>query len=205
MDPKEIAKNASELVNMLTQASAALCTIQGIEVGFFDWIPPNKTITSQELSGQMGYDISKVERWLHFATEFGYVIKTNGGYTLAIKGMLLKRGTPVPDLLGLHHMVSYFTKAMPYSKDAYQKSVGLDSLTQGKISRDYIPRVAAQLSRSSAEFFKWSGLSTGHTILDLGCGDGSVLRDTVKACPGASATGIDMNPHTIELGDPEKR
>jgi len=97
-------------------------------------------------------------------------------------------------------MFSYFTKAIQYSKDAYQKGVGLDSISQGKISRDYIPRVASQLSKSSAEFFKWSGLSTGHTILDLGCGDGSVLREISRTCPGVSATGIDMNIHTVELG-----
>jgi SAM-dependent methyltransferase len=200
MDANEIKKYASELVAMLTHATAALTTIQGIEVGFFDWIPVNKTITAQELSGQMGYDISKVERWLRFAVATGYVTKSDGGYMLTVKGMLLRTGTPTPDLLGLHHMVSYFTKALPYSKDAYQKGVGLDSITQGKISRDYIPRVASQLSKTSAEFFKLSGLSTGHTILDLGCGDGSVLRETVKTCPGASAIGIDINPHTLEMG-----
>jgi len=96
-------------------------------------------------------------------------------------------------------MFSYFTKAIQYSKDAYQKGVGLDSISQGKISRDYIPRVASQLSKASTEFFKWSGLSTGHTILDLGCGDGSVLGD-IKDLSGVSATGIDMNVHTLELG-----
>ncbi len=200
MDTDDVKKHAAELVTMLTYATASLTTIQGIEVGFFDWIPPNKPITAQELSGQMGYDFSKVERWLRFAVATGYVNKSDGGYMLTTKGTLLRRGTPTPDLLGLHHMVSYFTKALPYSKDAYQKGVGLDSLTQGKISRDYIPRVASQLSKTSAEFFKWSGLSTGHTILDLGCGDGSVLRETVKTCPGASATGIDVNPHTVESG-----
>jgi ubiquinone/menaquinone biosynthesis C-methylase UbiE len=200
MDANEIKKYAAELKIMLTHATAALTTIQGIEVGFFDWIPTNKTITAQELSGQMGYDISKVERWLRFGAAAGYLSKSAGGYTLTTKGVLLRKGSPIPDLLGLHHMVSYFTKALPYSKDAFQKGVGLDSITQGKISRDYIPRVASQLSQTSAEFFKWSGLSTGHTILDLGCGDGSVLRETVKACPGISATGIDINPHTLELG-----
>jgi ubiquinone/menaquinone biosynthesis C-methylase UbiE len=97
-------------------------------------------------------------------------------------------------------MFSYLTKAVQYSRDAYQKCVGLDSITQGKISRDYIPKVASQLSRTAAEFFKWSGLSTGHTILDLGCGDGSVLRETSKVCPGISAKGIDLNTHTLELG-----
>jgi|GEM_PF-2981511 len=200
MDANEIKKYAAELKITLSHAIAALTTIQGIEVGFFDWIPTNKTITAQELSGQMGYDISKVERWLRFGFAAGYLSKSADGYTLTTKGVLLRKGTPVPDLLGLHHMASYFTKALTYSKDAFQKGVGLDSITQGKISRDYIPRVASQLSQTSAEFFKWSGLSTGHTILDLGCGDGSVLRETVKTCPGASATGIDINPHTIELG-----
>jgi ubiquinone/menaquinone biosynthesis C-methylase UbiE len=200
MNPDEIKKYSSELMAMLINGAIGLNTVQGIELGFFDWIPLNKSISAQELSGQLGYDITKVERWLRFALTYGYIIRSGDGYSLTTKGALLRRGTPTPDLLGLHHMFSYFTKAVQYSKDAYQKGVGLDSITQGKISRDYIPRVASHLSKASAEFFKWSGLSTGHTILDLGCGDGSVLRELVKTCPGVSATGIDMNVHTIEQG-----
>ena len=142
----------------------------------------------------MGYEISKVERWLRFALANGYVNRCRRGYTLTAKGALLRKTTPAPDLLGLHHLFSYFTRAVQYSKEAYQKGMGLDSITQGKISRDYIPRVASQLSNASAEFFKWSGLSMGHTILDLGCGDGSVLRQTAKACPGVSATGHRHQP-----------
>ena len=200
MNPDEIKKHSSELMTMLIQGAIGLNTVQGIELGFFDWIPVNKAITAQELSGQLGYDITKVERWLRFALSCGYISRSDGGYTLTTKGALLRRGTPTPDLLGLHHMFSYFTKAIQHSKDAYQKGVGLDSISQGKISRDYIPRVASQLSKASAEFFKLSGLSTGHTILDLGCGDGSVLREISRTCPGVSATGIDMNIHTIDLG-----
>ncbi len=200
MDAQEIKKNASDLLSMLIQGAIGLNTIQGIELGFFDWIPQNKSITAQELSGQLGYDIGKVERWLRFAATYGYISRSESGYTLTGKGALLRRGTPTPDLLGLHHMFNYFTKAIQYSKDAYQKGVGLDSITQGAISRDYIPRVAAQLSKAAADFFKWSGLSSGHTILDLGCGDGSVLREIAKTCAGVSATGIDMNVHTLELG-----
>ncbi len=200
MDQNELKKFSIELMGMLVQGTVALDTVQGIELGFFDWIPDKKTISLQELSAQMGYDISKVERWMRFAVANGYVNKTDGGYTLTSKGALLRRGTPAPDLLGLHHLFSYFTRAVQHSKEAYQKGVGLDSITQGKISRDYIPRVASQLSRASADFFKWAGLTTGHTILDLGCGDGSVLRETAKACPGISATGVDLNMHTLELG-----
>jgi SAM-dependent methyltransferase len=200
MDMHEMKKYSAELLSMLVQGTIGLNTVQGIELGFFDWIPVNRPITAQELSGQLGYDISKVERWLRFAVTYGYITRSDGGYSLTAKGSLLRRGTPTPDLLGLHHMFNYFTKAIQYSKDAYQKGVGLDSITQGKISRDYIPRVASQLSKASTEYFKWSGLSTGHTILDLGCGDGSVLREIVKTCPGVSASGLDMNIHTLELG-----
>jgi ubiquinone/menaquinone biosynthesis C-methylase UbiE len=200
MSADEVKKYSAELMTMLIQGSIGLATIQGIELGFFDWIPANRPITSQELSGQLGYDISKVDRWLRFATAYGYIAKVDNGYLLTTKGTLLRRGTPTPDLLGLHHMFSYFMKAVQHSKDSYQKGIGLDSISQGKISRDYIPRVASHLSKSSAEFFTWAGLSPGHTILDLGCGDGSVLRETVRTCPGISARGIDMNVHTLELG-----
>jgi ubiquinone/menaquinone biosynthesis C-methylase UbiE len=199
MDPNELKKLSAELLAMLVQGTLALNTVQGIELGFFDWIPEKKPISPSELSVSMGYEISKVERWLRFAVANGYATRSDGGYTLTSKGSLLRRGTPAPDLLGLHHLFSYFTRAVQYSRDAYQKGVGLDSISQGKISRDYIPRVASQLSNAAAEFFKWCGLSTGHTILDLGCGDGSVLRQTAKSCPGISATGIDLNVHTLEL------
>jgi len=200
MEPSEIKNLSAELLGMLVQGTIALDTIQGIELGFFDWISDKRAITARELSVQMGYDITKVERWLRFAVANGYLSRSPEGYTLTTKGTLLRRGTPTPDLLGLHHLFSYFTRAVQHSKDAYLKGVGLDSITQGKISRDYIPRVASHLSRTSAEFFKWSGLSPGHTILDLGCGDGSVLRETVRSCPGISATGVDINIHTLELG-----
>lgn len=200
METNDIKKLSAELLNMLIQASASLTTIQGIEVGFFDWIPMTKPITAEELCRQMGYDFSRVLRWLRFASIAGYVTKSPEGYLLTTKGSLLRRGSPAPDLLGLFHMVSFFTRAVPYSKDAYQSGSGLDKITQLKISRDYIPRVASQLSRASADFFKGAGVSTGHTILDLGCGEGSVLRETVKSCPGVSATGIDINIQTLELG-----
>ncbi len=200
MDSQDISQYAAEFITMLSHTTAALATIQGIELGFFDRIPVDATIAAEELSQHMGFDISRVERWLRFAVAIGYVRKNNGGFSLTPKGMLLNRRTPVADLLGLHHMVGYFTKAVSNSKDAYQNGVGLDSITHGKISRDYIPRVAAQLSHTSAAFFSRSGVSTGHTILDLGCGDGSVLREVVKTCPGVSATGIDINPLTLDMG-----
>ncbi len=199
MDAQEVKKYAAELLATLTQASAALTTIQGIEVGFFDRIPVDRTITAEELSGQMSYDITRVERWLQFSEKMGTVSKSGKGYMLTLKGALLRQDTPAPDLLGLYHMVSYFTKAVQHSKDAYRKGVGLDSITELKIGRDYIPRVASQLSRASAACFKRSGVSSGHTILDLGCGDGSVLRETVKTCPGVSATGIDLSAQTLDL------
>lgn len=185
---------------MLTYATASLTTIQGIELGFFDQIPADAPITAHELSSKMSYDISRVERWLKFAVAAGYVAKKDGGFILTQKGGLLSRDTPFPDLLGLHYMVGYFTRAISASRDAFQRGVGLDSITKGKISREYIPRVASQLSRTAAEFFKWSGVSVGHTILDLGCGDGSVLRETVKTCPGISAIGLDINPLTVDIG-----
>ncbi len=199
MDQNELKKFSSELLTMLVQGALALDTIQGLELGFFDSIPDAKPITPQELSLQLGYEISKVERWLRFASANGFLARSGAGYTLTSKGALLRKSTPVPDLLGLHHLFSYFTRAVQHSREAYQMGAGLDSISHGKISRDYIPRVASQLSNASAEFFKWSGLSSGHTILDLGCGDGSVLRQTAKSCPGVSATGLDLNSHTLDL------
>ena len=131
---------------MLTYATASLTTIQGLELGFFDRLPADRPITAEEISGQMGYDISRVERWLRFAVAAGYVARSDEGYTLTPKGVMLRKDTPVPDLLGLHNMVSYFTTAIQYSRDVYQKGIGLDSISKGRISRDYIPRVASQLS-----------------------------------------------------------
>ena len=103
MHHDETKKYSSELMTMLIQGAIGLNTVQGIELGFFDWIPINKPITAHELSGQLGYDITKVERWLRFAVTYGYIITSGGGYTLTTKGSLLRRGTPTPGLLGLHH------------------------------------------------------------------------------------------------------
>ena len=200
MNTEDIKKLSAELITMLTHTSAALTTFQGLELGFFDRISPDKSITARELSSQTGCDFSLLERWMRFSVANGYLHEADGGYTLTPKGALLSRNTLAPDLVGLHHMISFFTRTVQHSRDIYQKGVGLDSITKGKISRDYIPRVASQLSRAAADFFKQSGLSVGHTLLDLGCGDGTVLREAVKACPGVSATGIDINAMTLDMG-----
>lgn len=199
MTPDDIQKYSAEFVAMLTSATASLTTIQGIEIGFFDRLSIDEPVTAEELSGRMGYDIARVERWLNFGIAAGYLAKSPRGYTLTPKGMILSKNTPVPDLLGLHVLVGYFTHAIQHSRDLYQRGIGLDSLTKGKMSRDYIPRVASQLSKAAAEFFHAAGLAPGHTILDLGCGNASLLRETIKVCPGVSATGVDINPHTLDV------
>lgn len=200
MDANQTQKNAAELTSMLIHATETLATIQGLEVGFFERMSENQPITLQGLSGQMGYDIRLVERWLRFGVAAGYVSATTAGYTLTPKGMLLRNGSPMPDLLGLHHLMGYFMNVLPYSKDAYRTGVGFDSITQGVISKEFIPRVFSPLAKTLAPYFKRAGLSNGHSVLDLGCGDGAMLREIVNICAGASATGIDINPHTIELG-----
>lgn len=196
----EINKHSTELMSALIQGVIGIATIQGVELGFFDWIPAGKPITSRELAGQLGYDIGRVERWLRFAAAYGLIDETDGGYRLNAKGALLRRGTPLPDLLGQHHLFGYFARAVQNSKEAYQKGTGLDSVSRGRISREHLPRIASHLLKAASEFFTWSGLSPGNTVLDLSCGDGSVLRETVLKCPGISATGIDISVHTLEQG-----
>ena len=205
MNTNETQKEAAELATMLTHTTETLAVIQGIEVGFFDRIPDKKPVTLQELSGQMGYDIRLVERWLRFAVAADYVSTTENGYTLTPKGMLLRNSSPLPDLLSLHHLMGYFMHVLPYSKDAYRTGVGFDSITQGVISKDFIPRVSSPLAKALVACFKQAGLSNGHSVLDLGCGDGAMLREIVKTCAGTSATGIDINPHTIEQGKQKNR
>ena len=147
--------------SMLAQGSAALTTIQGIEVGFFDHIPAQAPSPPRSFRARWDTTSPGWSAGCSSPSRSATCQKTGNGYSLTPKGSLLPQKTPVPDLLGLHHMVGYFTKAVQYSQDSYKKGTGLDSITELKIGRDYIPRVASQLSSASAEFFKRSGVSTG--------------------------------------------
>ena len=56
-------KEIAEAIDRL-QAGGSTNGVQGIELAYFDWIPLNKPITAHQLSGQLRYDITTVERWL---------------------------------------------------------------------------------------------------------------------------------------------
>ncbi len=142
---KTSRKTSSELMHMLVQGTLALEHHPGHRARILRL----DTRTSRDRTGAVAADGLRHQQGRALAALRGSqrVCRARGwGLYPHRKGALLRQGTPAPDLLGLHHMFSYFTKAVQYSQEAYQKGMGLDSITQGKISRDYIPQVASQLS-----------------------------------------------------------
>jgi hypothetical protein len=61
----------------------------------------------------------------------------------------------------------------------------------GKVGAPYLPI----LGRDSAAFFKLAGLKPGQTLIDLGSGDGRLLRAAAKQ--GIRCIGYEINPFMV--------
>ncbi len=69
--------------------------------------------------------------------------------------------------------------------------VGLAFAISGRMGAPYVPI----LKRDSDALFKLAGLETGQTIIDLGCGDGRLLRTAAQQ--GIRGIGYEINPFMV--------
>jgi ubiquinone/menaquinone biosynthesis C-methylase UbiE len=91
------------------------------------------------------------------------------------------------------------------ARESFQPGRSLDSLSQGKVTRDYQPRVSDNLSAVVLEAFKENEVRAGDSLLDVGSGSGSFLRSLAKRMPGVKLTGCDSNLFAVETARKENR
>ena len=176
----------------------------GYIAGFFDILKVDSPTTPQELAKRKGYDAGKVEKWLHFASELGIVrMDEHEGITLTAKGLLLSSASPVKDMLAFIDGVSFLIRAADRADSTFKPNQSLDKLSDGKISREYQPKVSDNFSATFIEHVKKFDLAENDRLLDVGSGNGSFIRSLCKALPSMTFTGVDLNLFAIEKAKKE--
>jgi ubiquinone/menaquinone biosynthesis C-methylase UbiE len=122
---------------------------------------------------------------------------------LTPKGFILSPGSPYKDILAFVEETAYFVKAAANADSTFKDNLCYDKLSDGKISKDYQPKVSDNLSITLIDQIRKSGLADGDTLLDIGCGNGNFLRSLFKAMPSVLFSGVDVNLFAIERGKKE--
>jgi ubiquinone/menaquinone biosynthesis C-methylase UbiE len=91
------------------------------------------------------------------------------------------------------------------ARETFKKGNSIDMLSEGKISRNYQPKVSDNFSLMLVNYLKDFNVRPGDSLLDIGCGNGSFLRILAQAVPDIQLTGLDSNLFAIEKGKKEDK
>lgn len=202
MDEK-MKQEMGELAKLIGDTWKGVAISAGVSAGFFHRLSHEKPSTIQSLVKELGYDPEKVEKWLYFMVKCGLVEQRGEDYFLTSKGLFLSPETPVKDIYGMYQLSDFYMTAATHSREAFKTKRSMEALSEGKISRDYQPKVSDNLSMELLQYFKEYQVSPGETLLDVGCGNGSFLRSLHSKLPEVYLTGVDSNLFAIELGKKE--
>jgi ubiquinone/menaquinone biosynthesis C-methylase UbiE len=200
----DIKSYVAEIMHTTGELYRGLCIASGHIAGLLDLIKVDSPISVSDLAKRKNYDIEKVRRWVHFAAGTDIVsVDDKENVVLTTKGLLLSASSPVKDVLAFVEGYSYFIKAVDQADQTFKKNQSLDKLSDGKVSKDYQPRVSDNLSASMIDRIKQCNPGEKEKFLDVGCGNGSFIRALCRAFPSILFTGMDLNLFTIEKGKKE--
>lgn len=196
----EMRANMGELVGTLSETWKGILLSAGLISGIFEQLDEKKASSVKELAKKLKFDEVKLESWFYYMEGAGIVKKTAEGYLLTSKGLLFSPHSPVKDLVGLIHLTEYYMEAGLQGAKTFKPGTSLEKLSEGKVSRNYQPKVSDNFSHALVEHLKEVHVSAGDSLLDIGCGNGSFLRTLLKMLPGVNFTGVDSNLFAIEKG-----
>ncbi|OHD22218.1 MAG: hypothetical protein A2Y38_18305 [Spirochaetes bacterium GWB1_59_5] len=199
----DIKTNLGEIRAFTEETWKGLAIAAGHSAGFFNILKVDTPISVDDLAKQKGYDVGKVEKWISFAEGAGIVKNDNRKITLTTKGLLISSGSPIRDILAFVEGTTYFIKAAGSAETTFKVNQSFDKLSDGKISKDYQPRVSDNLSAALVTHLKEHKLEDNDKLLDFGCGSGSFLRKLYEAIPTLFYTGVDVNLFSVEKGKKE--
>jgi len=196
-------KNMNEIMNSLSETWKGLLVSAGYTSGLFNILSPEKPVTINEIIKQTGFDVRKLESWLYYMEYSEMVIQTEYGYILTPKGSLLHKKSPYKDLTGLLQLTEFYMDASLNAAKTFEKGNSLDKLSQGKISRNYQPKVSDNFSTALIDILKKFSILSSDSLLDVGCGQGTFLMSVYRSILGVKLTGMDSNLFAIERGKEE--
>lgn len=172
----------------------------GISSGIFNMIHEYESVSLKEISEELGYDQIKLDMWFYFAESQGWVKKDKEKFQLTELGMNFSPAVANPDMKGLLQLSQYYFSAAAQASETFKPQKSLDKLSDGKISREYQPRVSDNFSLALKDLFLKHDIKEGETLLDVGCGNGSFLRNLIRQMEGIQLNGVDTNLFAIEKG-----
>jgi ubiquinone/menaquinone biosynthesis C-methylase UbiE len=202
---KDLKAVVTEISQDLAAGWNVIALSAGVGAGILTLLHADTPVTVEKISEELGFDADKVASWCSFAERFGIVARKDEGFVLTAKGLVVSPHSPAKEMLGFVNLTDYFMSAAVAAKEAFKKNLSLDGLSQGKITRDYQPKVSDNLSAVIVDSFKENDVRPGDTLLDLGSGAGSFVRLLAKRMPGVKFTGVDSNLFAIETARKENR
>lgn len=194
----------AEILNITGETYKGLCIAAGYIGGFYEILKVDTPITLTELAKRKNFDLEKVRKWVHFAEGIDIVrMDEKEGITLTAKGLLLTPASPVKDVLAFVGGFPYLIKAVDQAELTFKKNQSLEKLSDGKISKDYQPKVSDNFSATLIDHIKKFPVADTDKLLDVGCGNGAFLRSLSKALPKMHFTGVDLNLFAIERAKKE--
>lgn len=202
---KDPRQNLDEIVTTLSEAWKGSIITAGLNSGIFAALSTTTPTTVAQLAEKLNYDPDKVEKWAYYCSSMGLLNKSDGGYIISPKCSLFLPDSPYKDIVGFMRLNDFFMRAAIEAPNSFKKNSSLDKLTEGKITRDYQPKVSDNLSAEVINYFKQYSMASGDTLLDVGCGIGAFSRTVLRNIPGLKITGLDPNLFAIEWGRKENR
>ncbi len=187
-----------DMLDILSDTWQGLVITAGLTAGLYDELSMDNPVSMDELARKMNFDESKLDKWFYFMEGIGLVKRANGMFTLTEKGNLFSRNSPFKDLVGMFHLNEFYMQASLQSRETFRKGMSLDKLSEGKISRDYQPRVSDNFSFTVIDNIKQHNITKTDTLFDAGCGKGSFLKNVAILIPDIKLTGMDFNLFAIE-------
>jgi len=192
---------AKEISTLIGESWKSMNISAGITAGLFDELSLEKPVSIEDIINKKQYSTEKLELWFNYMTKIGIVKKKDHYFYLTQKGLLFSKNSPFKDLLGLFQITDYFMQSAVNSKENFKTENSQDTLTKGKLSNDYQSKVTDNLSMALVEIFKSNHIGGIDSLLDLGCGNGNLLREIHRSFPFMKLTGVDQNVHAIERGN----
>lgn len=197
----DVGKHIEEVFGMLDASWAGALVSAGMSAGIFNYIAESSDgVTMKEIAEALDYDQLKLDMWLYYAHYKGWVEIIDDRYKLSDLGLFFTPHAPSPDVKGLLQLSEYYLNAAAHSASTFKKGQSMEELSQGKISREYHPRVTDNFAAALKELFLQEHIQSGDSLLDVGCGNASFLQLFAQKLPDIQLTGVDTNLFAIEKG-----
>jgi ubiquinone/menaquinone biosynthesis C-methylase UbiE len=196
-------KEVEEVIQSLSETWRGLVLSAGVTSGLFALLDSDKPVALEELVKKTGFDPDKIRRLLYYLEKNNFIIRNADRYSVSSKGRFFTSSCPVKEIAGLVNLTSYYAAASVNAKDSFVRNKSLDKLSDGRISRDYQPKVSDNFSTALFQYFHDYKMIPGDSVLDIGCGNASFLRSLIKFMPELALAGVDSNLFAIELGKKE--